>query len=280
MNRGIIETQERSLEKIYNIPLTDIAISTDNVRVTDVTKDLEELVASIKRHGLLQPIVLMGQHGDTPYKLISGQRRFLAHQKLGKGDIRAVFAGTLSETEAVVKSLVENMQRRDLDYHDTAKAITYLYKEYNKDERLVQKETGLSIRKIRDLILIEERATPKMKTLMEKDKVSPADVKRAIRAAQGNLSKAETLVDLIIKRKPTTHQKRRLATYGEREKRATAEKILEKAMQPHVEQSILISLPDEVRQGLITATEAMSIEAEELAAKVLADWLRNQGFLA
>ena len=279
MSRGMTKTQEHSLEKIHSIPLKDIRISTDNVRVTDATKDLDELAASIKKHGLLQPIVLIGQYGDTPYKLISGQRRFLAHQKLGKSHIRAVFVGTLSETEAVVKSLVENMQRRDLDYNDTAKAITYLYEKCNKDEHRVHKETGLSIRKIRDLILIQARATPKMKDLMQKNKVSPVDVKRAIRAAQGNLEKAEKLVDLIIEYKPTTHQKRRLVKYGEMNNRATASKILEEAMQPHVEQSILISLPDEVRRGLITATKSMSMEAEELAAKVLADWLRNQGFL-
>ena len=280
MNRDTTKTQERSLEKIHSIPLEDITISTDNVRKTDATKELDELAASIKKHGLLQPIVLIGQHGDTPYKLISGQRRFRAHQKLGKRDIRAVFAGTLSKTEAVVKSLVENMQRRDLDYNDTAKAITFLYKKYDKDEQQVHKETGLSLKKIRDLILIKERATPKMQDLMRRSKVSPVDVKRAIRAAQGNLEKAEALVDLIIEHKPTTHQKKRLAMYGEMDNRATANKILEEAMQPHVEQSILISLPDEVRQGLITATRSMSMEAEELATKVLADWLRKQGFLA
>ena len=280
MNPSTTNTQESSLERIYSIPLRDIEISTDNVRKTDATKDLDELAVSIKKHGLLQPIVLIGQYGDAPYKLISGQRRFLAHQKLGKSDIRAVFAGPLSETEAVVKSLVENMQRRDLDYNDTAKAITSLYEKYGKDEQRVRKETGLSLRKIRDLILIQARATPKMKAVIEKGKVSPADVKRAIRAAQGNLKKAEALVDLIIKHNPTTHQKKRLAMYGEMDNCATASKILEKAMKPHVEQSILISLPDEVRRGLIIATEAMSIEAEELAAKALADWLRNQGFLA
>lgn len=280
MSLGTTKKQERSLEKIYSIPLTNITISTDNVRATNATKDLDELAASIKKHGLLQPVILIGRYAHPPYELISGQRRLLAHQKLGESEIRAVFAGTLSKTEAVVRSLVENMQRLDLDYDDTAKAITYLYKKYNKDEQQVHKETGLSIRKIRDLILIQERATRKMKALMNRDEVSPADVKRAIRAAQGNLRKAETLVDLIIKHNPTTHEKKRLAMYGEMDKRATAEKILKQAMQPHVEQSILISLPDEVRQGLITATKAMSIEAEELAAKVLADWLHNQGFLA
>ena len=280
MSLDTTKKQDRSLEKIYSIPLTNITISTDNVRATNATKDLDELAASIKKHGLLQPVILIGRYAHPPYELISGQRRLLAHQKLGESEIRAVFAGTLSKTEAVVRSLVENMQRLDLDHDDTAKAITYLYKKYNKDEQQVHKETGLSIRKIRDLILIQERATRKMKALMNRGEVSPADVKRAIRAAQDNLKKAEALVDLIIKHNPTTHQKKRLAMYGDKDKHASAKEILENAMKPHVEQSILISLPNDVQLGLTKATKSMAMEAEELAAKVLADWLRGQGFLA
>jgi len=69
-----------SLDTIYEIPLRDIKISDNNVRLHDPGKDLEELAASIKRHGLLQPVVLLGDYGKPPYKLISGQRRFLAHQ--------------------------------------------------------------------------------------------------------------------------------------------------------------------------------------------------------
>lgn len=280
MRQNVTKTHEISLEKIYRVPIKEIRISTDNVRKTEPPRDLDELAASIKKHGLLQPVILIGQHAHPPYELISGQRRFLAHQKLGKSDIRAVFAGTLSKTEAVVKSLIENTQRLDLDYLDTARAITDLYEHYNKDERQVQKETGLSLRKVREFILIEARATPKMKQLMQRGRVSHTDVKRAIRAAQDNLKKAEALVDLIIKHNPTTHQKKRLAMYGDKDKHASAKEILENAMKPHVEQSILISLPNDVQLGLTKATKSMAMEAEELAAKVLADWLRGQGFLA
>jgi len=268
------------LEEIYEIRLKDIRISEDNVRLTDPMKDLDELAASIKRHGLLQPVVLAGKVGRPPYELVSGQRRFLAHEKILKwATIRAVFAGPLSKTDAVVRSLVENMQRLDLEYQDTANAVTYLYEKLGKDEYAVQKETGLSIRKIREFVLIEARATPTMKAMLRQKKVSPADVKRAIRAAQDNLKKAEELLELIVKLKPTTHQKRRLVIYGERKKEASAKHILEEAMKPHVEQNMVITLPDEVRKALSKATKSLSIEPEELAAKVLSDWLRAQGFI-
>ncbi len=272
-------TKQQPLGTIYEIPLGEIQVSDDNVRHHDPTKDLDELAASIKRHGLLQPVVLNGVYGKPPYELITGQRRFLAHEQILKWPtIRAVFTGNLSESESVVRSLVENLQRVQLGYEDTSKAVTYLYKEYSGDERRVHKETGLSLRKVRDYILIEARATPKIKTLLKSGKISPADVKRAIHAAQDNLKKAEELVDLIIKHKPTTHQKARLVTYGEADKGASAERLLRQAMKPHVEQNLIISLPEALREALIKATSSLSMEPAELAAKVLGDWLRSEGF--
>jgi ParB/RepB/Spo0J family partition protein len=265
------------LAEIYDIPLTEIDVSDDNVRLHEPTKDLGELAASIKRHGLLQPVVLKGEHGEPPYELIGGQRRLLAHQSLKLPTIRAVFAGKLTQSQAVVRSLVENLQRVQLSYEDTARAVTYLYKKFG-DERKVQEETGLALRTVRDFILIDAQATAKIKAALKARKVKPADVKRAIQAAQGDLDKAEELVELIIKHKPTTHQKARLVKYGEAAKSASASKILKEAMKPHVEQNLIITLPDEIREALKKATTALDMDPAELAEKILGDWLRSEGY--
>lgn len=273
--------KEKPLQQIHEVDLNDIVISNDNVRLSHPTKDLEELAASIERHGLLQPVVLIGEPGNPPYKLISGQRRFLAHQQiLKRRKIRAVFAGkSLSKPDAVIRSLVENLQRVELEFADTAKAVTYLYEKLGKDENEVRRQTGLSLQKIRDFILIEARATPKMKTLIKARKVSPVDVKRAIRAAQDNLHKAEELVDLIVENKPTTNQKRRLVSFGESNKSASAKIIFNEAIKAQYEQNIIVTLPENVREALVKATKTLKMEAEDLAAKVLGDWLRDQGFI-
>lgn len=268
-----------SLGTIFEVPLKDISISRDNVRLHDPDRDLEELAASIRRHGLLQPVVLLGEHGKPPYKLISGQRRYLAHQKFLKAkSIKAVFIGKLDRTQAIVRSLVENLQRVELEYVDTAKAVTELYTTFNKDERKVQSETGLSLRRIREYILVDAQATPKMKGLLKKGVISPSDVKRALRAAQDNIKKAEELLDLIVKYQPTSHQKRRIVQYGEQDKAASAKQLIDEALKPHIEENIVISLPDELRSALLAATKKMSMEPEELAAHILTDWLTSQGF--
>jgi ParB family chromosome partitioning protein len=272
--------KEAPLEKIYDVPLGDINVSHQNVRrsLDNAKKDLDELAASIKLHGLLQPVVLIGEYGKPPYELISGQRRLLAHERLRRRNIRAVFVGKkLNGTEAVVRSLVENLQRVELEFADTARAVTFLYKDLGSEDK-VQEATGLSLQKIRDFILIEERATPKMKKLIADRKVTPVDVKRAIRAAQDDLNKAQDLIDLMVENKPTTIQKRRIVSYGENHKSASASSIFEEAMKRQIEQNIIVTLPENVREALVKATKSLKIEAEELAAKVLSDWLAAQGF--
>ena len=268
------------LENIYLVFIKDIQIGSNNVRLTHATKELDELAASIKEHGLLQPVILAGEFGKPPYQLISGQRRFLAHQKiLNTKEIKAVFAGKLTDTEAIIRSLVENMQRLDLEYEDTAKAITYLYQKFGKDDRKVQRETGLSLRKIREYIFIDAQATPKMRRLLKNGAVSPVDVKRALRAAQGNITKAEDLLDYMVESNPNSHQKKRIVQYGEENKDMSPSRIVSEAMKPHVEDNIIISLPEEVKVALKLAMKELSMDPEELASKAISDWLRSKGFL-
>ena len=268
-----------SRDEIYAVKLTDIEISELNVRRSNATKDIDELAASIKEHGLLQPVVLLGEFGKAPYQLIAGQRRFLAHEKLKAKTIRAVFVGDLDDDEAILLSLIENLQTVELNHADSAKAVSKLYEDYGKDERKVQKQTGLSIRRIRDYLTIDAQASAKMKRQLREKKVTPADVKRALRAAQGSIKKAEQLLDLMLEYPLTKHQKRRVQEYGEANSSASAKKILEEAIRPRVEQSILVSLPEEVRKGLEKAMEDLSQDPEEIVADVLHNWLSEQGFI-
>lgn len=267
-------------DQIYEIRVKDIDISDDNVRHSNPLKDIDELAASIKKIGLIQPVVLLGDFGEPPYHLITGQRRFLAHQKvLKRNTIKAVFAGKLTKNQAKLRSLIENTQRVELNYADIAEAITSLYKAFGRDDRKVQKETGLSLRKVRDYIHIEEQASPKMKKKLSRGEVSTADVKRALRAAQGQIKKAEELLELMEEYPLTKYQKQRVTEYGKKHKKASAKNILEEAMRPKIENKIMISLPEEIRRGLEEATNELSKEVEEIVSEILEEWLYNQGFL-
>lgn len=263
---------------IQDIPIEQIEISRLNVRMSEASanRNLDELAESIRIHGLLQPVVLSGTFGNPPYQLISGQRRFLAHEQILKAEsIRAVFAGELNETEVIVRSLVENLQRVELDFMDTSKAVTTLYDKLG-DEYAVKKATGLSIKRIRDHLRIDSRASEKVKTQLAEGVISVADVKRALHAASDNIQKAEKLIDLIIEHKPTSHQKRRLEQYANRNLDADA--IFDEALKPHVERKIVIALSESMRVALDKATKSMETDPNDLVEKILDQWLKDEGF--
>lgn len=264
--------------EIILVPIEHINISNENVRTVHAEKNLDELAASIQLHGLLQPVVLSGKLGKPPYDLISGQRRFLAHKEiLGESAIRAVFAGELDRTQALIRSLVENLQREELEFADTQKAVTALFERLGS-EQAVCDATGISKRRVREHLLIEARATPRIKTMLQDRLVSVMDVKRALRASQDNLEKAEKLLDLIIEKNPPAPVKRRLINYGNKQPNATAEEIFEKAAKPHIEQQIMLSLSDELIAALEAASGVLEMDPTDVAHKALSDWLSEQGF--
>jgi hypothetical protein len=164
-----------------------------------------------------------------------------------------------------------------LEFRDTSAAITELYRDLGSDQA-VKDATGLSMRTIRDHLMIDARATSKMKTYLAQGRVTPADVKRTLLAAQDNIAKAERLLDLIVEFQPTSHQKRRLVTYGTQSPDAEPDEIFENALRPHVEQKLVIALTENVRKSLSKATESLELEAAELAERIIIEWLEREGF--
>ena len=265
-------------DEIHPIQVKDIKrVSECNVRVTDRKVGIEDLVESIKKYGLLQPVVLRGSYGNPPYELIVGQRRFLAHKEMGAETIKAVFAKDLDDWKAKLLSLGENMQRVELNHADKAKAITELYIHFKKDERRVAKELGLNIRTVRDYIKIEERATPKAKALLKKGNVTKADLKRVIDAAQGDDKTADDLLDKM----PTLskYEKQRVVEYGKGHKGASADVIIKEGTKQRRERTIILNLTEETCEAIEKAERVLSMDRESIAEKALSDWLTRNGFL-
>jgi ParB/RepB/Spo0J family partition protein len=127
------------MDVVKEIPLDDIIISTGQVRVRDVGKEIDELAASIAKVGLLEPIVVCPAEKAGKYEILTGQRRFLAHKQLKKPTIRAtVMSKRVDDATAKALSLTENLVRRDLHSRDLIDACTALYKKYGSIAAVAQ----------------------------------------------------------------------------------------------------------------------------------------------
>lgn len=133
------------------IDLTEISVSPSNTRKDMMagTEDtgLSDLVASIREHGLINPVIVMDRDGGG-YDLIAGQRRFRACQQLGLDTIAAVVRNDLDPTDATVLSLVENVHRADMNPMDKAHAYKAILDRFG-DYQTVARRAAVSVPTVR-----------------------------------------------------------------------------------------------------------------------------------
>lgn len=106
--------------------------------------DLTELAASIREHGVLQPLIVMPGPGQEQYTLIAGERRLKAAQLAGLASVPALIRPATDE-QLVELALIENVQRADLSPLETAQAYHQLVEEFG----LTHEEIALRVGKSR-----------------------------------------------------------------------------------------------------------------------------------
>lgn len=130
---------------------------------------LKELAASIKIHGIVQPIVLNRQP-DGKYMIIAGERRWRAAKLCGLDKVPAIVK-TYTEKQIKEISIIENLQREDLNPVEAAKAIKQLMDEYNLTQEVVAERIGKSRSNIANTLRILT-LYPQVLTLVEQGKLS------------------------------------------------------------------------------------------------------------
>lgn len=130
---------------VGEIPLAQVHPNPDQPRTNFKPEEIEELAASIKRDGLLQPILVrrMGDH----YEIIAGERRWQACRSLGMETIPVRF-WMADEDKALELALVENIQRSDLNPIEEA----YGYKRLMERKGMTQSEVAQTVSKGRSTI--------------------------------------------------------------------------------------------------------------------------------
>ncbi len=144
-------------QTVLQVHIEDIIPNRFQPRLAFDEQGLQELAASIKEHGIIQPLVLR-KLGDK-YEIIAGERRYKAAQMAGLSTVPAVIAN-IDDNQSAEVALVENVQRRDLTAIEEARSYKNLLdKGYLTQEQLA-KRMGLSqpaiANKLRLLNLDEE----------------------------------------------------------------------------------------------------------------------------
>jgi len=131
---------------MVEIPVDDIAPNPMQPRQRLDPESLEELAASIREHGLIQPLIVSSTvpgMGSTPYQLIAGERRLEAARLAGLSTV-PVIVKEATPQEMLALALVENIQRADLNPLEEAGAYRQLMDEFRMTQEQVADQVGKS----------------------------------------------------------------------------------------------------------------------------------------
>lgn len=138
IDAAILETDPSRIQKLL---ITDIMPNKEQPRRQWDNEMLRELTASIKQHGVLQPIIVVRQGPKNGYRIVAGERRWRAAKAAGLKDIPSIVR-SLEELEQVELALIENIQRVDLSPLEQASAVYKLQQQFNLKLEEIAKKLG------------------------------------------------------------------------------------------------------------------------------------------
>lgn len=153
-------------EKIHKLALDLIEPNTDQPRRIFDESELKELADSIKKHGVIQPIVVSPKTKDR-YKLVAGERRWRAAQKAGLKTIPALVR-TLEELEQLEIAMIENVQRVDLTPIEQALSIEKLHQQFNMSYDSIAQRLGKALSTVNNIARLLQLPTDAIEALNKK----------------------------------------------------------------------------------------------------------------
>jgi ParB family chromosome partitioning protein len=128
-------------EAVVQIGVQELAPNPYQPRTHLAEQGLDELAQSIRRHGVIQPLVVRPK--DEGFEVVAGERRWRAAQLAGLETVPCVVRQTTDE-ESVVFALVENLQREDINAVDAAEGYRRLLTEFHMTQSELAEQVGRS----------------------------------------------------------------------------------------------------------------------------------------
>ncbi len=202
LGRGLSSLIGDSDVKITNnkISISSIIPNKYQPRKNFDKNSLEELTASIRERGIIQPIIVRAsEDSNDKYELIAGERRWQAAQNAGLNEVPVVILN-VDNLRSLEFAIVENVQRKDLNPIEEAEGYQRLINEFNYDQDKVAKFIGKSRAHISNCIRLLSLPAKVIEHIIN-DKISPGHAKILV-----GLDNSVLLAEKIIRKKLSVRQ--------------------------------------------------------------------------
>lgn len=189
-------------DDFLEIPIGKIASNPQQPRHDFAQDELKELAESIKKHGIIQPLVVTKIAPDQ-YELIAGERRIKAARMAGLPKVPVIVREDGGEREKLEVALIENIQRKDLNVIEESRAYKKLSEEFDLTQEEISERVGKSRSAVANKMRLLDLPVDIQRALIEA-KISEGHG-RSILAVE-NPEKQKSLFELILKNNLTVRQ--------------------------------------------------------------------------
>jgi len=268
------------VDEIVNIPLDSLYIAKGQVRLRNVNAGIDDLAESIRVMGLLEPILVApsGQRAGM-YEVIAGQRRFLAHERLGLPNIRAIIRKEADEMQVKAISLTENLLRQDVPLADKIDACTQLFKRYGSP-KAVAEATGIKEHLVREYLKYDYLDKSLQKQVDDR-RLTLKDALRVQRAASvsGKFSEEEASKISTEIANMTKAQGERLIKEREADPSRPLDDVLEEQKTSKAVTQIVVTLLSPTKTQLDAYAKAEDTTLDDAARSLIEEGLSQKGFI-
>jgi ParB family transcriptional regulator, chromosome partitioning protein len=191
-------------ERVHHISLTSIVPSALQPRKDFRPEALQELIDSIRQHGIIQPLIV--RQAGARFELIAGERRWRAAQEIGLRQVPAIVRSA-SDMEVLELSLIENLQRADLNPIEEAQGYARLANEFGMRQEDIALKVGRSRAAVANAVRLLD-LHPQVQIWLAQGLISVghAKVLLALKVPDDQLLAAET----VLRRNATVRSTERL----------------------------------------------------------------------
>jgi ParB family chromosome partitioning protein len=224
-NDGMTRDADNDLKKI---PIEFLRPGKYQPRKDMADEALEELAASIRSQGIIQPIVVR-QTDKNQYEIIAGERRWRAAQ-IARLDVVPCLIKNIADDAAIAVALIENIQREDLNSMEEAQALDRLMVEFDLTHQQVADAVGKSRATVSNLLRLNGLETA-VKTLLEHGDIDMGHA-RALLSLSG--VEQQNIAKIVAEKGLTVRETERLVKKTQEEPVSTAPASQAKVIDPDV----------------------------------------------
>ncbi|HEU4660276.1 MAG TPA: ParB/RepB/Spo0J family partition protein [Pseudolabrys sp.] len=171
VGEGPAAASNESSRKPRRAPIESLRPNPRNPRRAFTEAELEELVASIRERGIIQPIVVRNVGGQNDsYEIIAGERRWRAAQRAGLHDVPIAIVEA-TDAQSLEFAIIENVQRADLNPIEEAAGYVMLMEQFNHSQEQVAQIVGKSRPHVANMVRLMKLSEP-VKAMVRAGKIS------------------------------------------------------------------------------------------------------------